>query len=83
MINLHVTTSYGGRVTYQESIQRNIIFAFPVLISIIPFIGPFIAGIIGLVIYVMELLAMNSDPKGRRNGDRWANTVVQETPSYY
>jgi len=83
LIDLQVTTNNGGRVTFRESIHRNIIFAFPVLLSIIPIVGSILAGLFGLVIYVMELLAINNDPNGRRNGDRWADTIVKEIPSYY
>jgi uncharacterized RDD family membrane protein YckC len=48
LIDLQVTTINGGRVTYRESIHRNIIFAFPVLLSIIPIVGSIIAGLFGL-----------------------------------
>jgi uncharacterized membrane protein len=61
-----------------ESFRRNIIFALPVILSIIPLVGWIISGIAGIVIYVIELLAIIRDPHGRRNGDLWAGTVVKE-----
>ncbi|RJX29472.1 MAG: hypothetical protein C4554_00710 [Dethiobacter sp.] len=83
LLNLHVTTKYGEQITYMESFRRNVIFAFPVILSIIPLIGWIISGLLSIVIYVIELLAMANDPRGRRNGDRWAGTIVREESIYY
>ncbi len=83
VLNLQVTTVQGGRVTYVESIRRNIIFAIPTVFSIIPIVGTIISIILALIVYLVELLAMVSDPEGRRYGDRWADTVVREVITYF
>jgi len=83
LLNLQVTTKYGQQVTYLESFRRNIIFALPVVLSIIPLVGWIISGIVAIIIYVVELLAITNDPRGRRNGDRWAGTIVREASIYY
>jgi uncharacterized RDD family membrane protein YckC len=83
LLNLQVTTKYGQQVTYLESFRRNIIFALPVVLSIIPLVGWIISGIVAIIIYVVELLAITNDPRGRRNGDFWAGTIVREASIYY
>ncbi|MEW5920451.1 MAG: RDD family protein [Bacillota bacterium] len=83
MLNLQVTTLGGQQLNYEESIRRNIIFAFPTIFHVIPVFGWILAHLFGLFIYVVELLAMNKNPRGQRNGDRWAGTLVQEGPHYY
>ncbi len=83
ILNLQVMTLSGQRLSYEESIRRNIIFAIPSIFYIIPLVGGILALLFGLIVYVIELLAMNSSPKGQRNGDRWAGTVVQDAPIYY
>lgn len=83
MLNLQVLTMAGQRLNYEESIRRNIIFAIPAIFHVIPLIGWILALLLSLIIYVVELLAMNNSPRGQRNGDRWAGTVVQDAPHYY
>lgn len=83
MLNLQVTTIRGQQLNYEESIRRNIIFALPAFFHVIPLFGWILAHLCGLIIYVIELLAMNSNANGQRNGDRWAGTLVQEGPHYY
>ncbi len=83
ILNLQVMTLSGQRLSYEESIRRNIIFAIPSIFYIIPLVGGILALLFGLIVYVIELLAMNSSLKGQRNGDRWAGTVVQDAPIYY
>ncbi len=83
LLNLQVTTLGGQQLNYTASIRRNIIFAFPAIFHVIPLCGWILAHLFGLFIYVIELLAMNNDPRGQRYGDRWAGTLVQEGPHYY
>lgn len=82
LLNLEVTTKYGRQVTYEESFRRNFIFAIPSLLSIIPLVGWLISAVVAAVIYIVELLAIIKDPRGRRNGDRWAGTIVKEVSFY-
>ena len=83
ILNLQVMTLKGQRVNYEESIRRNFIFAIPAIFHVIPLVGWIFALLFSLIIYVVELLAMNNHPQEQRNGDRWAGTVVQEGPLYY
>ncbi len=83
MLNLQVLTMAGQRLNYEESIRRNIIFAIPAIFHVIPLIGWILALLLSLIIYVVELLAMNNSPRGQRNGDRLAGTVVLDAPHYY
>jgi len=83
LLNLQLTTITGFRPAFQESIRRNFIFAIPSLFAIIPVIGIFISFVVGVVIYVIELLAMLNSPDGQRHGDLWAGTIVREAPMYY
>jgi len=82
LFNLEVTTKYGRQITYKESFRRNFIFALPSLLSLVPLAGWLIGALAAIVIYIVELLAIINDPQGRRNGDRWAGTVVKELSFY-
>ncbi len=82
LLNLQAMTLSGQRLNYAESIRRNIIFAIPAIFYIIPLVGGILALFFGLIFYVIELLAMNSNPQEQRYGDRWAGTVVQDAPHY-
>lgn len=82
LLNLEVTTKYGRQITYEESFRRNFIFALPSLLSLVPLAGWLIGVLAAIVIYIVELLAIINDPQGRRNGDRWAGTVVKELSFY-
>lgn len=77
LLNIRVVTDHGA-VTYGDSIKRNIIFAIPSLFMIIPFIGGIISGIIGAIIYVVEIVKAMNDAEGKRYGDVWAGTKVVE-----
>lgn len=83
LLNLQVTTIGGQRLNYDESIRRNIIFAIPAIFNLIPLVGWLLALLAGMIVYVVELLAMVASPREQRNGDRWAGTVVTEAPVYY
>ncbi|MEW6081656.1 MAG: RDD family protein [Bacillota bacterium] len=71
-----VEVGSGARAAYGESIRRNLIFAIPNLITIIPLIGAIIAPILALLVYLLELYIAWRDPRGRRYGDHIASTQV-------
>jgi len=80
LFGLKVVMCGGGRITYQESIRRNIIFAIPIIITIIPFVGQIIGLIVAIVIYAIELLTAVNSTTGQRYGDQWADTMVVDKP---
>jgi len=82
-LNLQVTTITGQHITFEESIYRNLILAFPLLFNIFPFGGSFIIMSTYSIICVIEILTMIDSAYEQRMGDRWANTVVREAPIYY
>lgn len=76
VMKLQVVTLDGKKADYMVSIKRNAIFAVPSLISIIPIIGWIIGGLLSLVVAIVEIIGVLNDPKGRRMGDKWANSQV-------
>ena len=76
VMKLRVVTLDGKKADYAASCKRNVIFAIPSIITIIPIVGWIIGGILGVVVAVVEIVGVFNDPKGRRLGDKWANTQV-------
>ncbi|MBZ4665331.1 RDD family protein [Mahella sp.] len=77
LLDIRVVTDHGA-VTYGDSIKRNIIFAIPSLFMTILVIGWIISGVIGAIIYIVEIVKAMNDPEGKRYGDVWAGTKVVE-----
>lgn len=75
VLGLKTMTGFGP-ATYSDSVKRNIIFAIPNLVMVIPFIGWIIGVILELIIWVVEIYRVVTDPYGRRYGDEWAGTQV-------
>ena len=75
LLNIKVVTDHE-KVTYNDSIKRNIIFAIPSLFMIIPAVGWIIGGVLGVIIYIVEIIKVVNDPEGKRYGDMWAGTRV-------
>ena len=73
-LGLEVVGINGERPTDQQLILRNIPFAIPSLITVIPFVGPFIAIPIAAIVYVGELVMFIT--QGQRFGDQLAKTQV-------
>ena len=73
-LGLEVVGINGERPTDQQLILRNIPFAIPWLITVIPFVGPFIAMPIAAIVYVGELVMFIT--QGQRFGDQLAKTQV-------
>ncbi len=75
LLNIKVVTDHE-KVTYNDSVKRNIIFAIPSLFMIIPAVGWIIGGVLGVIIYIVEIIKVVNDPEGKRYGDMWAGTRV-------
>lgn len=76
VMKIQVRTESNEKADFMISVRRNAIFAVPYLIMVVPIIGWIVAPIVGLVILVIELMKLNSDPNGRRLGDTWAPSQV-------
>ncbi len=76
VMKLQVITEGDVKADFAVSARRNVIFAIPVIVMIVPVLGWIVAPILGLVILIIELLKVINEPKGRRIGDTWAGTQV-------
>ncbi len=81
-----VRASDGSKLDYEASLKRNAPLFVPsvigALFGIIPILGALIglviAGLLGLVAYIAELVKVITDEQGIRFGDTWAGTIVIE-----
>jgi uncharacterized RDD family membrane protein YckC len=64
-LKLQVFGPNGGYPTVEQSIRRNIIYAFQ-LIAIIPILGSLVAGLAALVGVIMIAVGINSDTERRQ-----------------
>jgi uncharacterized RDD family membrane protein YckC len=71
----------GGSMDITTSLQRNWPLAIGSILSIIPVLGWIIAVPVALVIGIIELVLVLTDPEGRRLGDKLAGTKVIEVES--
>ena len=62
--------------TLKESALRNVPFAIPALLLILPIIGPIVAAAVGIPVLLLELYFLLSDPEQVRLGDVFADTRV-------
>ncbi len=76
VMKMQVITENDAKADFAVSARRNVIFAIPIAVMIIPILGWIIAPILSLVIVIIEFLKIKDDPKGRRRGDNWAGTQV-------
>ena len=76
LMKLQVITTSGEKADFATSARRNVIFAIPSIIMIIPILGWVIAPILALIILIIEVLKVVNEPQGRRLGDNWAGTQV-------
>ncbi|MDK2926205.1 MAG: hypothetical protein PWQ41_1979 [Bacillota bacterium] len=80
LLRLKVVRLDGGPVDMAVSAKRNLPLAIGGIIGIVPVLGWIFGPILGLIMALLELLLVLTDPAGRRLGDRWAGTqVVPET----
>ena len=65
-------------VSFAQSAIRNCVFAGILLLSIIPWLG-FVFGILGMILILLEVYFMYTDPEQMRIGDIYARTKVVQT----
>lgn len=73
-LNLDVVDISGGRPTDQQLIMRNVPFAIPSLVSMIPILGLVAGPGLAVVVFVVELVMFIT--QGQRFGDQLAKTQV-------
>ena len=78
LLKLRPTTLDGSPVDLVVSMKRNWVFAVGPLLMIFPIVGWILGSIIGLVLGIIEIILVLTDPEGRRMGDKMANTKVIE-----
>jgi uncharacterized RDD family membrane protein YckC len=71
-----VEVESGKSATYSDSVKRNLIFAVPSLLLVVPFLGFVVYLAVASVVGIIEIIAVLTDQNGRRFGDRLANTKV-------
>jgi uncharacterized RDD family membrane protein YckC len=71
----------GAPMDINTSLMRNWPLAIGSVLSIIPILGWIIAVPVALIIGVIELVLVLTDPEGRRLGDKLAGTKVIEVES--
>ncbi len=76
IMQIKVVTEDETVVDWAISAKRNIPISIGNLFSIIPVLGILIGFPIALVVGVIELVLILTDPAARRLGDRWAGTQV-------
>lgn len=76
LMGLKVIKVDGGRVDFGVSIMRNLPIVAGSIVALIPLLGWFLAPIVSLALLALEIFLIVTDSKGRRFGDRWAETVV-------
>lgn len=76
LMKMRVIQVNGRKVDFAVSAGRNLIYAVPILIGMIPVAGPTIGGILALVVVIVEAVTLLVDKQGIRMGDKWAKTQV-------
>ena len=79
VMGLEVVSFDGSDIDWTISLKRNLPLAIGSAFGIVPIIGWVVGGIIEFVMVIVEAVLVISDDKGRRLGDRWANTQVVES----
>lgn len=81
IMGLDVASLDGKDLNWEISIKRNLTLAIGSVCSIVPIIGWIIGAILGFIISIIEIVLIFSDNKGRRLGDKLANTQVVSSES--
>lgn len=77
LLGIRVVSYPDGRpISYRDSARRNLVFALPALLLLIPVLGRIMYGVVMALVWIMEICLVLRDPEGRRFGDRWAGTMV-------
>lgn len=75
LLNLEVVSQDGATVDLWLSAKRNLTLVIGAVLELTIFASP-LAAMIGLVIGLIEVFLLISEPYGRRLGDQWAHTQV-------
>lgn len=81
IMGLEVASLDGKDLNWEISIKRNLTLAIGSVCSIVPIIGWIVGAILGFIISIIEIVLIFSDNKGRRLGDKLANTQVVSSES--
>lgn len=76
LMGLKVVELSGQDVDIMVSSKRNITIAIGSILAIIPILGWIAAVMVAPIIGIIECILVLTDPKGRRIGDKIANTQV-------
>ncbi|GGF47146.1 RDD family protein [Marmoricola endophyticus] len=80
VMKLHTLSPTGGKPDFTQALKRNIFNGYGIL-GLIPFVGSFIGGILGLVAVILIAVQINGDPVKRQGWhDKFAGgtEVVKE-----
>jgi uncharacterized RDD family membrane protein YckC len=77
LFGMKVIGKDGREATTGARILRNLLFAIPAFIMIVPILGHVLGGFLAFVIVITELISLLAS--GERLGDKLANTVVIKT----
>ncbi len=78
LVKLRPVRLDGQPMDITTSVKRNIPFAIGPVIMVIPVLGWIIGPIVAMVIGLIEVILVLTDPEGRRMGDKFAETKVIE-----
>ena len=84
VMKLRPVTLDGSPVDMVASIKRNWMFALGGIVQLLMFIPVIgwalipVVGVIALILALIEIILVLTDPEGRRMGDKIANTKVVE-----
>ena len=81
IMGLEVASLDGKDLNWEISIKRNLTLAIGSVCSIVPIIGWIVGAVLGFIISIIEIVLVFSDNKGRRLGDKLANTQVVSSES--
>lgn len=81
IMGLEVASLDGKDLNWEISIKRNLTLAIGSVCSIVPIIGWIVGAVLGFIISIIEIVLIFSDNKGRRLGDKLANTQVVSSES--
>lgn len=79
LMNLELETPDDRTVDFTTSIVRNIPLSIGSLIAIFPVLGWLVGPAVALIIGIIELVLLITDPERRRLGDRLGSTKVVES----
>ncbi|HEV2705056.1 MAG TPA: RDD family protein, partial [Pyrinomonadaceae bacterium] len=77
LFGMRVIGKDGREATTGARVLRNLLFAIPAFIMIVPILGHILGSFLAFIIVITELVSLLAS--GERLGDKLANTVVIKT----